>query len=68
MTLIRGLGSKAPCPVCLVPGDQLTNLSETFEQRTKENMQKIYEDAKELNAMDKEELLKTFGLREVEVC
>ena len=68
MTLIRGLGSKAPCPVCFVPRDQLTNLSETFEQQTKENMWKIYEDTKELNAMDKEELLKTFGLREVEVC
>jgi hypothetical protein len=68
MTLIHGLGSKAPCPIYLVPADQLTNLSETFEQCTKENMQKIYEDAKELNAMDKEELLKTFGLWKVEVC
>jgi hypothetical protein len=62
------LGSKAPCPICLVPGDQLTNLSETFEQHTKENMRKIYEDAKVLNATDKKELLKTFGLQEVEVC
>jgi hypothetical protein len=68
MTLIRGLGSKSPCPICLIPRDQLTNLSETFERRTKENMWKIYEDAKVLNATDKEELLKTFGLREVEVC
>jgi hypothetical protein len=68
MTLIHGLGSKASCPICLIPRDQLTNLSETFEQCTKENMWKIYKDAKELNAMDKEELLETFGLQEVKVC
>lgn len=68
MTLIWGLGSYAPCPVCLVPGDKLADLSETFELRTKEKMEEIYKRAQELNAEGKEELLKKHGLRDVEVC
>lgn len=67
MTLIRGLGSYAPCPVCLVPGDKLADLSETFELRTKDKMEEIYNKAQELNAEGKEELLKKFGLRDIEV-
>ncbi|KAF8896734.1 hypothetical protein CPB84DRAFT_1681981 [Gymnopilus junonius] len=66
MTLIRGLGSNGPCPVCLVPPDELADLSKTFNLRTKENMMKIYKQAQELNATDKEELLKIYGLRDVE--
>ncbi|KAF8899527.1 hypothetical protein CPB84DRAFT_1815674 [Gymnopilus junonius] len=66
MTLIHGLGSNGPCPVCLVPPDELADLSKTFNLRTKENMMKIYKQAQELNATDKEELLKIYGLRDVE--
>ncbi|KAF8887634.1 hypothetical protein CPB84DRAFT_1749688 [Gymnopilus junonius] len=66
MTLICGLGSNGPCPVCLVPPDELADLSKTFNLQTKENMMKIYKQAQELNATDKEELLKIYGLRDVE--
>jgi hypothetical protein len=68
MTLIRGLRSYAPCPVCLIPGDKLADLSETFELRTKGKMREIYEQAQELNTADKDDLLKTYGLQNVEVC
>lgn len=56
-----------PCPVCLVPGNQLANLSENFELRTKEKMEEIYNKAQELNATGKEEFLKEYGLRDVKV-
>lgn len=68
MTLIRGLGSNAPCPVCLVPPGQLADLSETFEPRTKEKMMEIYAQAQKLSAAGKEALLKLYGLRDVEAC
>jgi hypothetical protein len=70
MALIRGFGSYAPCPVCLIPGDQLTNLSTNFPLRTKEQMIKYYQDAQDpdLNAVEKEQILKDIGLRNVEVC
>ena len=67
MTLIRGLQSYAPCPVCLVPWDKLTNLSVNYELRTKDRMQEVYNEAQSLNAAEKEELLKSYGLRDVEV-
>ncbi|KAF8887442.1 hypothetical protein CPB84DRAFT_1816617 [Gymnopilus junonius] len=65
MTLIRGLRSYASCPVCLVPGDKLADLSETFELWTKEKMMEVYNKAQKLNAEGKEELLKKYGLRDV---
>jgi hypothetical protein len=68
MTLIHGLRSYTPCLVCLVPGDKLADLSETFELQTKEKMRGMYEQAQELNAADKNNLLKTYGLQDIEVC
>lgn len=67
MTLIRGLQSYAPCLVCLVPGDELSDFSKTYELRTKEKMMEIYQEAQKLNATLKEVLLKKYGLRDVEV-
>lgn len=69
MALIRGFGSYAPCPVCLIPGDQLANLSINFPLRTKESMIKYYQDAQDpdLNASEREQILKGIGLRDVEV-
>ncbi|KAF8884263.1 hypothetical protein CPB84DRAFT_1750433 [Gymnopilus junonius] len=66
MALIRGLKGSMPCPVCLAPQLNLIDLSETYELRTKELMMKIYERAKKLNASEKEELLKEYGLRDVQ--
>ncbi|KAF8900821.1 hypothetical protein CPB84DRAFT_1815310 [Gymnopilus junonius] len=66
MALIHGLQSYAPCPVCLIPGDELSNLSQAFELRTVEKMKQIYQEAQKMNAASKEELLKKYGLRDVE--
>lgn len=68
MALIRGVNSNFPCPVCLIPGDQLTDLSTNYTLRTTESMKKIYDDAQNLNATQRENLLKAHGLRDVSVC
>ncbi|KAJ3509094.1 hypothetical protein NLJ89_g5404 [Agrocybe chaxingu] len=67
MALIRGLNSKAPCPICLVPDGQLTDLSIDFPLRTVEEMQNIFNDAQELNKGMAEELMKSYGLRNIKV-
>lgn len=68
MALIRGFGGKCPCPICLVPDTQLSNLSERFELRTTETMQALVVSA---NSQDKvadgEEILKAAGLRKIDV-
>ena len=67
MSLIRGTKGKRPCPVCLVPLDQLHEISKSFPAR-------IVADAMEalrLYSIDRakgEERLKQFGLRPISVC
>ncbi|KAG1897469.1 uncharacterized protein F5891DRAFT_1191930 [Suillus fuscotomentosus] len=39
MALIRGFNSACPCPICLVPKDQLTDHSTTYPTRTIEDAQ-----------------------------
>lgn len=70
MALIRGLGSYAPCPICLVPHDKLADLSSNFELRTKEAMRSFYLQAQSpnLTASENDSILKKVGLRDVEVC
>lgn len=68
ISLIRGIGSNFPCPICLVPANQQTNLSTIFPQRTMKNMQEIYLTAQKLASGPKDELLKSYGLRDAEVC
>jgi hypothetical protein len=68
MALIRGINSLFPCPVCLVPGDKLSDLSVTFPLRTTEAMKAIYEEANNApNAGEKEAILKESGLQDVKV-
>ena len=67
MALIRGLNSHAPCPVCLVPGNQLADLSTAFELRTKEKMMDHYRRAQDVNVAQGDAILKAIGLRNVEV-
>jgi Plavaka transposase len=67
IALIRGINSKFPCPICLVPGDQLTNLTDKFTLRTTESMKNVYDEAQLLNATEREKLLKEYGLRNVKV-
>ncbi|KAF9470163.1 hypothetical protein BDN70DRAFT_821696, partial [Pholiota conissans] len=68
MALIRGTGSLYPCPVCLVPNEELSNLQpqNPWDCRTTQNMKKIYEEAQLLSEENKEALLKSVGLRDVE--
>ena len=67
MSLIRGFKGARPCPVCLVPTEELTNVEKTFERRTAKIAQDIVWD-RSLNLGQKEALLKPQGLRNVEVC
>jgi len=67
MALIRGIGSHAPCPICLVPGDELSNLSDDFELRSKSSMQEAYESSKDMSAAESETAFKALGLRDIEV-
>ena len=68
MALIRGTNSHYPCPVCLVPAEDLSNLSKVYPLRTTEKMKEVYETAQRAETMaEKEALLKDYGLRNVEV-
>ncbi|KAG2151677.1 uncharacterized protein EDB93DRAFT_1240030 [Suillus bovinus] len=64
MSLICGHHSKCPCPVCLVPLEELSELSKTFAFRTVEEAiaaLNVYKVSKTRG----EELLKALGLRAV---
>jgi len=66
MALIRGVNSKCPCPICLVPDTQMSDGS-THTLRTSENMQKVYNEAQTMSSVEREDHLKKYGLRNVEV-
>ncbi|PBK62835.1 hypothetical protein ARMSODRAFT_990404 [Armillaria solidipes] len=65
MTLTRGVRAHYPCPVCLVPLSNLSDLSINYPLRTTESMKEIYERAYLLSAEKAEDLLKLHGLRKV---
>ncbi|KAG1800477.1 uncharacterized protein HD556DRAFT_1230432 [Suillus plorans] len=64
MSLIRGLQCKCPCPVCLVPLDELHDLSKTFPIRSMKDAQ-VALDIYRQNRTEGEEVLKGLGLRPV---
>ena len=67
MALIRGTNSHFPCPVCLVPSTQMNDGS-IHPPRTSESMKEVYDKAAENpSKTEQEELLKKYGLRNVEV-
>lgn len=67
MALTRGVKAKFPCPVCLVPGEELHN-GTVHESRTSEKMQEVYKVAKGMRtAEERKEHLKGYGLRGIEV-
>ncbi|KIJ61765.1 hypothetical protein HYDPIDRAFT_176905 [Hydnomerulius pinastri MD-312] len=69
MTLIRGVMSKFPCPVCLIPREELSKsaLSGPFERRTRENVIKTLKEAREQHRADeKEAILIAQGLCDVD--
>lgn len=67
MSLIRGLKCLRPCPKCLVPRTELSNLTKTHEIRTASQTSRILCEAATKNATDREDLLKAHGLRPVKV-
>jgi hypothetical protein len=68
MALIRGTGGLCPCPICLVPKEKLSDLSHDYPLRTAEAMQAIVNEANQKQyAEQKEELLKQYALRGVDV-
>lgn len=67
MSLIRGRLGKCPCPVCLVPLDELHDLMKSYMARFQEQAQTALKAWEESRAKG-EDLLKQLGLRPVEVC
>jgi hypothetical protein len=68
MALTRGTNSDFPCPVCLVPKEEMCK-GVVYALRTTETMKEVYNEAMEVEtAKEKEEILKSAGLRGVEVC
>ncbi|KDQ51821.1 hypothetical protein JAAARDRAFT_62330 [Jaapia argillacea MUCL 33604] len=65
MSLIRGFGGKCPCPICLVPAEQLSDLTTKYPLRTSVNMQYLYEKTERMTREAGEILLKKYGLQQI---
>ncbi|KAK7049204.1 hypothetical protein VNI00_005805 [Paramarasmius palmivorus] len=64
MCLIRGLRSLHPCPKCMVGKEQLSQLSERFNERTPEDTARVLNDVASLTLKgDRDDLLKEYSLR-----
>ena len=68
MALIRGEKGLYPCPICLVPRNQQSDLSRSHTLRIAAHTQETYEAGLKLTATEREELLKSESLRNVAVC
>ncbi|KAH9083307.1 hypothetical protein EDB83DRAFT_2502427 [Lactarius deliciosus] len=66
MSLIRGLGGKRPCPICVVPNDKLADISRTWMLRTAARTQELLKEAQSLNNAESENLLSMHGIRNVD--
>ncbi|KAI0035349.1 hypothetical protein K488DRAFT_43506 [Vararia minispora EC-137] len=66
MSLIRGFGGKRPCPVCLVPAEELSNLLVRHEARTREQSLTLIQHARnaDLNIGERDNFLSDYGLRD----
>ncbi|KAH6873590.1 hypothetical protein BKA70DRAFT_1379131 [Coprinopsis sp. MPI-PUGE-AT-0042] len=56
---------KFPCPVCLVPGNDLSDLSKTHPLCTTDAMKEVLASTANMNATQKEEILKNVGLQDI---
>ncbi|KAF9537471.1 hypothetical protein CPC08DRAFT_651734 [Agrocybe pediades] len=65
MAAMRGNKGLYPCPICLVHADDQCDLSKDFILRTTESMQSVYNESQSMNASGREELLKSYSLRNV---
>ncbi|KAK7001923.1 hypothetical protein R3P38DRAFT_2540149 [Favolaschia claudopus] len=67
MTLIRGLQSLYPCPICFVPWNEQSDLSTEHPLRTAKDSKARLEEARACATLgEREELLKDYSLRDVE--
>ncbi|KAG2155790.1 uncharacterized protein EDB93DRAFT_1262085 [Suillus bovinus] len=67
MALIRGTKCKCPCPVCLVPREELGNVLTSYPLRTSASVQATITEARSFSRQeDKEKLLMSQGLRDVD--
>src|SRR6266704_3527919 len=67
MALICGEKGHYPCPICLIPWYEQSNLSKTHTLHTAEHTIEIYKTGLDLTAAECEALLKSEGLHNVEV-
>jgi hypothetical protein len=65
---IRNSQANHPCPTWLVHHNDLHKLSERFDRRTSDSMQAVLAQTKYLNATEREEILKSYGLQNFDVC
>ncbi|KAJ7471600.1 hypothetical protein B0H11DRAFT_2158977 [Mycena galericulata] len=66
MALIRGLRGLIPCPICFVKSDEQSDVTIIPEARSSKHSQEVVREGRTLNAESREDLLKGFGLRNVE--
>ncbi|KAI0033052.1 hypothetical protein K488DRAFT_48524 [Vararia minispora EC-137] len=66
MALIRGFGGKRPCPVCLVPTEELSNLLNRHPERSRLQSHALIQHVRnaDLNAGERDNLLSNYGLRD----
>jgi hypothetical protein len=67
MGLNRGFMGLKPCPVCHVPKNQLHDFGKSWALRNGHETQKIIAESKTLKAAEGEQLLKSNGLRPIDV-
>ncbi|TFK59648.1 hypothetical protein BDN72DRAFT_890374 [Pluteus cervinus] len=66
MALIRGLNSKRPCPICLVPGTELADHTTKHPLRSERITQTLIDLADDAETdKNAEEILKAAGLRDI---
>ena len=69
MFFIRGANGLFPCPICLVPKDQLKMIWREFEKCTGAKAKELLAQAREApTAKKSEEILKNWSLRDIDVC
>ena len=69
MSLICGANGLFPCPICLVPKDQLKMIWREFEKRTGAKAKELLVQSREAQTAKKsEEILKNWSLRDIDVC
>lgn len=68
MALIRGVMSNFPCPICLIPREQISKFPDPYPLRMCENVLATLEKARSQQSADeKEAILAAEGLRDVDI-